>query len=466
MLIHCSARAACGPEVLGVLTIAMALFVTACSDKGPSTLTPDTQTPPPVDTVPSEATAWLRGAAVPFNTTDPNAEPSDIGFLRDMVGSAHLVEVGESTHGTRDFFLMKDRILRYLVEKMGFDAFAIEASWPEANRLDTYVRTGVGDPKSLLSGLYFWTWNTQAVLDMIEWMRAENASGVPVGFYGVDMQFPGMAIANVQKYIEATDSASSDQFSARMSCLKADANNAYGSFSRSYSSETAAYRDSCRDDLQWVYDTLEQEKDSLSARSGADAFAMALQSARVALQYEGMASGRDTRDHYMAENALWLLQDLGPGTRMMLWAHNGHVRKIDGFMGAYLSQALGDDMVAIGFAMGGGSFNAVPWNGTRVTGPLQTFTVHDVPADSYEAYFRSTGLERFALDLRSTAAENQGWLRGPRPFRSVGAVYDPSQPFQWFYSMSLTAAFDVIVYLENTTATQLLPYIPPGTFYP
>ena len=73
------------------------------------------------------------------------------------------MSLGENTHGTRDFFEMKARILRFLVEEMGFDAFAIEATWPESNRLDAYVRTGEGDPAELLSGLYFWTWNTESV---------------------------------------------------------------------------------------------------------------------------------------------------------------------------------------------------------------------------------------------------------------------------------------------------------------
>jgi len=79
----------------------------------------------------------------------------DLEPLRSLVGDARIVSLGEATHGTREFFLMKHRILRFLVERMGFTAFAIEATWPEANRLDRYVRTGDGDPAVLLSGLYF-----------------------------------------------------------------------------------------------------------------------------------------------------------------------------------------------------------------------------------------------------------------------------------------------------------------------
>ena len=108
-----------------------------------------------------------------------------------------MVALGENTLGTRDFVEMKALILRFLVEEMEFDAFAIEATFPESERLDRYVRTGEGDSARLLTGLYFWTWRTESVLEMIEWMRSHNASGGDVGFYGFDMQFPGMAMWNV-----------------------------------------------------------------------------------------------------------------------------------------------------------------------------------------------------------------------------------------------------------------------------
>ena len=68
--------------------------------------------------------------------------------------------------GTREFFRMKHRIFRYLVEEMDFKTFAIEASWPEANRINHYLQTGEGDPARLLAGLYFWTWNTQTEITL------------------------------------------------------------------------------------------------------------------------------------------------------------------------------------------------------------------------------------------------------------------------------------------------------------
>jgi erythromycin esterase-like protein len=128
--------------------------------------------------------------------------------LRAIVGDARVVELGEATHGTREFFQLKHRMLEFLVTQMGFTIFSIEANMPEAYRLNDYVLTGKGDPAALLSGMYFWTWNTQEVLDMISWMRAYNQSGKGrVQFTGFDMQTTQVAGPLVGDFVKANDPA-------------------------------------------------------------------------------------------------------------------------------------------------------------------------------------------------------------------------------------------------------------------
>ena len=150
----------------------MLLPILMACDGDPVATPPDPDPDPPASVVPQAATAWLASQAHPLETEDPERPFSDLGPVQEAIGTARVVGLGEGTHGTREFFRMKDRIFRYLVEEQGFDAFAIEASWPEANRINEYVRTGVGDPRALLSGLYFWTWNVESVLALIEWMTS------------------------------------------------------------------------------------------------------------------------------------------------------------------------------------------------------------------------------------------------------------------------------------------------------
>ncbi|UCH96753.1 MAG: erythromycin esterase family protein, partial [Candidatus Aminicenantes bacterium] len=149
---------------------------------------------------------WIRANAIPIKTADPIEHHTDLMPLKGLIANRRIVALGEGTHGTSEFFKMKHRITKFLAEEMGFTVFAIEANMPEAREVNRYVLTGEGDPKKALAGLYFWTWNTSEVLNMIEWMRQHNLSGKgKIEFYGFDMQTPTVAMENVKKFIEKAD---------------------------------------------------------------------------------------------------------------------------------------------------------------------------------------------------------------------------------------------------------------------
>ena len=126
-------------------------------------------------------TDWIRANAVRLNIVEARNGFADMEPLRRIIGDARIVSLGEATHGTREFFQLKHRMLEFLATQMGFTIFSIEANMPEAYRLNDYVLNGTGDPAQLLRGMYFWTWNTEEVLDMIHWMREFNASGRGTG---------------------------------------------------------------------------------------------------------------------------------------------------------------------------------------------------------------------------------------------------------------------------------------------
>ena len=149
---------------------------------------------------------WVGSTAIPVAGDDPGLSLDDLAPLKDLIGDARVVALGEDTHGTREFFRMKHRIVEYLATQMGFNIFAIEANMPEAYAVNDYVLNGNGDPKQLLKGMYFWTWNTQEVLDMIEWMRRFNQSGKgQIQFTGFDMQTPDVAEGIAQSFVAVAD---------------------------------------------------------------------------------------------------------------------------------------------------------------------------------------------------------------------------------------------------------------------
>jgi erythromycin esterase-like protein len=184
------------------------LFLVSCSGGG--------------DTPANPEIAWLDQHLVPLDGADPTLDLQDLAPLADSIGDARVVGLGESTHGTREHFQLKHRLVRYLVEEHGFDIFAIEAGTPEAHRLDAYVLGGEGDPRELIAGMYFWTWNTEEVLAMVEWMREHNArSEHKIHFTGFDMQTPDVAAAEVVAFVERVDPPRAGRLKDRFDALVA-----------------------------------------------------------------------------------------------------------------------------------------------------------------------------------------------------------------------------------------------------
>lgn len=435
-----------------LLLVASALIlVHGCAE---NTVTPSLNLPdPPPDPVP----AWLEANAHPFDGSHLSLPHTDIEFFRDIVGDARIVALGENTHGTREFFEMKARILRFLVEEMDFNTFAMEATWPESRRLDHYVRTGEGDPAVLLSGLYFWISRTESVLEMIEWMRDHNEAGGNIGFHGFDMQFPGMALHNVREYVRDVDPASSSVVAEQLDCLTRFANDHARNWPDSiYEDQPEAFQSDCAARLQEVGDRLQANRDRYEDVAGKDAFEVALQSLRVAVQYHLKTAEDGNRDEFMAENTEWINRRIGTEGRMVLWAHNYHVSAEPENQGSFLRETFGDEMVIIGFSHVDGWFTARHVTGSR---PLGLHQLHPVVDGSYESYLSRGSLPWFVLDLRNRDDNSLGglWLRGTRPFRFIGCCYFPSRPEIFWRPTPLTEWYDVLIHFQTTRATTLLP---------
>jgi erythromycin esterase len=132
----------------------MMAFALAVSDAQPAPVSAATE--PNVQTPEEQAAVqWMRQHAIPLQTVEAGHGFADLQPLGQVVGNARIVELGEATHGTREFFQLKHRVIEYLAAQKGFIIFSIEGNMPEAYRLNDYVLHGVGDPKQLLGGLYF-----------------------------------------------------------------------------------------------------------------------------------------------------------------------------------------------------------------------------------------------------------------------------------------------------------------------
>ncbi len=419
--------------------------------------------------------ASLQAMAVPFDTTEPGGDFTDLMPLKEIIGDARIVSLGEATHGTREFFRMKHRMLEFLVKEMGFTVLAFEDHWAMANPVNEYVHTGEGDAAELLNDFLYWIWKTQEVLDMIEWMRSYNSaptSASAVSFHGFDYVGPIPTLADVVRYVEEVDPGAVPTIKTQIAYLLARQT----SF-RDYMRATDEVRTSFRNGLQAVHDHLLAHQSVYEAASSPKAFADAVQGVRVAQQWEahyggaGGPVGASPRDRFMAENVGWILDQAGPTARIVLWAHNSHVQTVDwvvrGFtseaMGTFLREMYSDEMVVVGFSLYDGSFNAETWDSSTTSnirsGIAERHRVVPLAPNSSEACFHATGLPRFFLDLRNQASDSPGgrWLQEPHWMRSIGLLYsENSDPTEWATFVTLPEAYDVIVHIEDTTPSILL----------
>lgn len=403
---------------------------------------------PPEPYVPTDIEiSWLRKQSISFDTAEPRETNKDLRPLKSLIGNARIVALGEGTHGTSEFFEMKHRITKYLAEEMGFTIFAIEANMPETRRINEYVLTGKGDPKEALDGIYFWTWNTQEVFNMIEWMRQFNTSGKGrIEFRGFDMQYPKVAMDNVQSFIEKAEPQYFDS-------LKQVYNNI-----REIYDELRGKRTSTSQKYQTWYDTalsiyrhIKRNKGNYLKSFNSMTVEQALQDARIIVQSaEAHLPDKPSRDESMAENVEWILSQSPPNSKIVLWAHNGHVSKSGTryeSMGKFLAERFKKQMVVFGFGFHKGKYTAIGDKG------LGTYSATPSEPGSVEWAFHQTGLPRLMYDLRNASkAPNSKWLDDKMEFRSIGAVAT-----DWgFYNTNIAKEFDVLIYFDETSDSNLL----------
>ena len=395
---------------------------------------------------------WIRSNAVPLRTVEPGRGFDDMRPLAKVVGNARIVALGEATHGTHEFFLLKHRVLEFLATERGFTIFAMEASMPEANRLNDFVLNGTGDPKQLLQGLHYAIWNTEEVLGMVLWMREFNRSGQGrIAFMGFDMQNPKLAMETVGSFVAEHD----NRLKATLDPIYEDITQAtkqkwLDSPSPSQQLATHLLAVKCRG----IFEHLQQDRERfLQSHIDASEVDWAIQNARIVLQYALLRSGEQSRDQSMAANIEWIAQH-NPGAKIVIWAHNGHVKYSNppGFdpMGGYLRAKFRRELVNFGFAFGQGSFRAMEAGRNQ----LREFTVQPLAMGSLDGTLATANIPILALDLRELPkGPVANWFARPRAMRSIGAIYnenDPEAPM--FVSHEVWPKdFDVILFVEKTT---------------
>ena len=413
----------------------------------------------------AELRALLPHAAPLRTTAAPNGSPDDrdLQAIDRIIAGARIVGLGESTHGTREFFQVKHRLIEYLVRVHGYRLFAIEANQVGVERINRYVQGGDGTAKSVARAM-FAVWNTEEVEALIDWMRGFNAAHPtdPVRFAGYDMQDHQTPIDSLRSFLRLVEPALEPRVEALSREYRSQAS--YATFQVA---DSIRLRWAAQADTLWE---LVQEKRA-GWRQGSTAVAhetveWAVQAAtlfRQAARFNVALSSPD-RDSLMAVNVDWLLRTLAPQAKAIVWAHDVHVSHggdpVRSFnagaqMGAHLKRMYGDQYRSLSLLTYDGQYTATRSFNDHAMMAVEAFPA---PAGSMEEALhrlpRPTGTAGWIVDLRTVrGAPELRWIEASRPIRHVGyAAYD----YGFDMSAVLPLEFDGIVFVDRTTASRLL----------
>ena len=419
----------------------------------------------------------------------------DYDPLLKLIGEARFCLLGEATHGTHEFYRERAEITKRLIKEQGFNVIAVEADWPDAFRVNRYVR-GLSDDENANQALDgfkrfpTWMWRNTVVVDFVEWLRDYNLSlpsnAPKVGFYGLDLYSLYTSIEAVLNYLNKVDPEAAKRARYQYSCFEH-----FGEDTQAYGyAVTFGTTETCEREVISQLVELRRRAADYASRDGRvaeDEFFFAEQNARLIKNaeayYRTMFRGRvdswNLRDRHMAETLDALVTYMnrqGQQPKVAVWEHNSHLGDARAtYMADYGELNVGqlvrekyvEQAILIGFTTYTGTVTAASdWDG-----PAERKLVRPALKESYEALFHETNNAMFFLTLRDDKQISTA-LQGPRLERAIGVIYLPQSERQsHYFDARLSRQFDAVIHLDETRALEPLePYPvwesgePPETF--
>jgi erythromycin esterase-like protein/predicted phosphoribosyltransferase len=414
--------------------------------------------------------------------TDVRGDERDYDALIERARDARIVLIGEASHGTHEFYRDRARITQRLIVELGFDAVAVEADWPDAYRVNRFVRgeSADSDAEAALGEFHRfprWMWRNEVVRDFVAWLRdwncSKSAGRVQTGFYGLDLYSLNASIQSVIGYLDKVDPEGADRARARYACF-----DHFGDNPQVYGYQTTlGIAEPCENEAVGQLVELQRragELANLDGRVAQDDFFFAEQNARLASNaeayYRSMFRGRvsswNLRDRHMAETIDALVPHLQGrngerGGRIVVWAHNSHLGDARATemgaqgeinVGQLVRQRYEDDAFNIGFSTYAGTVTAAhDWDQ-----PAQRRTVRPGLPGSWESLLHDTGQGDVLFDIPKSGVLADE-LRQPRLQRAIGVIYRPeTERFSHYFEVRLPDQFDALIHLDMTSALQPL----------
>ncbi|MBD3345399.1 MAG: erythromycin esterase family protein [Chitinivibrionales bacterium] len=403
------------------------------------------------------------------------------GDYDEILAQAHssrYVLIGEASHGTHEFYRIRAELTARLIAEHGFNAVAVEADWPDAYRVNRYVKHRSDDLEAIDSLQDFkrfpaWMWRNIDVVDFIGFLREYNRGKPPyemAGFYGLDLYSLYGSIDSVIRYLDQVDPDAAEKARKRYSCFEQ-----YGREEESYGMAMSYVSENCREEALRQLQDLQRQSLEYISRNGLiaeDEQFFAEQSAKVALNSEGyfraMFGGRvstwNMRDRHMMEIAEALTDHIRKRRepKMVIWAHNSHIGDSRATemssrgqinIGQLMRERYGNRSLSIGFTTHTGTVSAA----SRWGGLVQRKTISPSLQESYENILHRAEYNSFALLLKQGNEKLREALMRSRLERAIGVIYMPeTERVSHYFEVTLPQQFDMVIHIDNTHALEPL----------
>ncbi len=416
---------------------------------------------------------WAATHAAPITTVEATSNDSDLLPLKSAIGTARIAALGEPAHGAHEPMAFRNRLFRFLVERMGFTAIAIESGFTESINARSFVESGEGNAAATtLTGVSRWESHFPENRELIQWIRDYNAAAPSSGhrklrFYGIDMT----AGARVGGPLLAIDSALTFLARADPTTVQVVRRTLGDTFSgidgQQFGRLPAATQARFEASIKAIAKAMRNKRKDLIAASSADEYHWALHNIDAARQLAKCipltpltqpmeatlaewAPRMDFRESAMAENVEWALDNEGPQGRLLVFTSDVHAMNVvdDGkqmaklhkkpiSMGLYLRRAYGDDLYTTLLVC--------------ETIPKELLPPTPIEDGSVESTLTGVGLPLMFLDVRAARLNNEApsWLSTRRSVNANGVT-------QLEMDIPLKTAVDGFVFV-NTLTLSVVP---------
>ncbi|MBC5839623.1 erythromycin esterase family protein [Flavobacterium muglaense] len=382
--------------------------------------------------------------AFKLNDSNPNIDIDKDARLDSIFEKVRIFGFGEATHGTKEFFNLKFKFFKYLVINQGVRNFAIEASYANCIAINNYIKGQESDPKELLKNIGLWTWNTQEVLELIEWMKKYNIDKIQskqINFYGIDI----MDCSNSARII--TEHLTENSYKNKIKYLDI----------LSHYTSTNSTKHLNKNLLNSHLIVMAELKEILKS-SAVENKELYISLQNSIIQYINLCIDyrQEIRDKEMSENINQILDNDGNESKIFIWAHNFHIKKNkitytnEFSMGHFLKEKYGNEYYSLGFDFATGEFNAYSIKNKKI----EIFSITEPMSNTSSELFNKSSFDYFFLDFNSISKINtlEKYINSKVKYRGIGSTYNPKM----IENEKLTEAYDGMIFIKDTKASTLL----------